>query len=373
MEFGGVQNLQLSNLYKGSAYKRFLIVPTVLFAVFLFLIFVWPTVPKGIDLKGGTLLLIRSSTEIGAVELHSILSDNFDLTDLKVHGVSSPAGFGVNVQYASNRTLDDARAEIDSAKALLGADPAAALQHCRNAVGILAQHLEETSLPADAPEAINQSELYLIEANKNMNGKMQALIVQHFSLGEEVAFQRKDVSPTLGESFWATAFNVAIFAGVLIIAVIFLFFRRLIPSAAVIAAAVFDITGALALMALFNIPLSLSSIPALLMLIGYSVDTDIMLTTRVLTRRGKEPSDRAFDSMLTGFTMTGTTIAALVAMAAISYFSQIEVIFAISVVLLFGLAADLISTWLMNAPLLLWYVERGRKKPYSSDSYVKPA
>ncbi|MBN2067380.1 MAG: hypothetical protein JW744_02840 [Candidatus Diapherotrites archaeon] len=356
--------MKLGNFYASGNTKRYLLVPLALFLVFLFLILVWPTVPRGIDLKGGTLLLIRSDKEINASGLKDLLSSSFDLTDLSVHGISSPSGFGVNVQFASNNLLQAARDEIDLGKAASESSPETALQHYSNAVSMLAPYLEETSLSSDADEALGQSELYLIEATKSVNEQMQSMIVERFSLGSNVAFQRRDVSPTLGESFWQTAFNVAIFAAVLIVLVVFLFFRKVIPSAAVIAAAVFDIAGALALMAVFGIPLSLSSIPALLMLIGYSVDTDIMLTTRMLTRGGKEPSGRAYESMLTGLTMTGTTIAALIAMIAISYLNQIEVIFAIAVVLFFGLAADLVSTWLMNAPILLWYVEGKRQKTF---------
>ena len=39
-----------------------------------------------------------------------------------------------------------------------------------------------------------------------------------------------------------------------------------------------------------------------------------------------------------------------------------EIIFNISSVLLFGLIGDLISTWFMNAPLLMWYMERKSKR-----------
>jgi len=44
-------------------------------------------------------------------------------------------------------------------------------------------------------------------------------------------------------------------------------------------------------------------------------------------------------------------------MLIVSYFYQIEVIFQIAAILFFGLLADLISTWFMNAPLLLWHIE----------------
>jgi len=354
--------MDFENFYARKNYKLYMLIPAVLFLVFLFLILAWPGIPKGIDLQGGTLLQIRSETKIDALELKALLSENFDLLDLKVNSISGPAGNGVNVQFAGNKTILAAKAQIELAKGQLSSNPQAALQNSQEAVALLAGFLESSSLPSEPEGAVSQAEQYLIEANKNINQGMQELIVESFSLGENVAFQRKEVSPTLGALFWQTAFNVAIMAAILIVIVVFAFFRKIIPSLAVIAAAVFDVSGALALMAVFGIPLSLSSIPALLMLVGYSVDTDIMLTTRVLQRREKTPAKRAADSMATGLTMTGTTIAALVSMIAIAYFNQIFIIFEIATVILFGLLADLVSTWLMNAEILLWYVERKERK-----------
>ena len=65
--------------------------------------------------------------------------------------------------------------------------------------------------------------------------------------------------------------------------------------------------------------------------------------------------------MKTGLTMTFTTLAAVTAMVLISYFSQIMFIFEVAIVILFGLIADLISTWFMNAPVLLLYAEKKQK------------
>ncbi len=353
--------MDFAGFYERKNYKMYMLVPGIMFLLFLFLIFVFPSVPKGIDLQGGTLIIIRSEQAIDATEAKQLLSENFDLLDLKVNSVSGPSGNGVNVQFVGNTTLIGAAAQIESAKALLPSNPNAALQNAKADVDALSPFLKKTELPLEPEKALAQAEAYFVEANKNINQSMQELIVQHFSLGENVAFQRKEVSPTLGATFWQTAFNVALIAGILIIAVVFVFFRKVIPSLAVIAAAIFDVSGALALMAVFGIPLSLSSIPALLMLVGYSVDTDIMLTTRVLQRRESTPAKRAADSMVTGLTMTGTTIAALLSMIVIAYFSQIFVIFEIATVILFGLLADIVSTWLMNAEILLWYMERKQK------------
>ncbi len=351
----------LSGFYEKKNYKLYMLIPAVLFVVFLALIFVFPTVPKGIDLEGGTLVLIRGDKPIDALELKQLISDNFDLIDLKVNSVTGPSGTGVNVQFAGNQTVLEAKALVETAKAQVESNPAAAMQSAIAAVDLLKPFLDSSEMSSEPEKAVLQADTYFIEANQNINQGMQELIIEHFALGTEVAFQRKEVSPTLGATFWQTATNVALLATVLIIFVIFAFFRKVVPSLAVILAAIFDVSGALALMAVFGIPLSLSSIPALLMLVGYSVDTDIMLTTRVLQRRENTPAKRASDSMATGLTMTGTTIAALSSMLVIAYLNQIYVIFEIAAVILFGLAADLISTWLMNAGILLWYVERKEK------------
>ena len=353
--------MQLPNFY-GKNYKMLLAIPLALFIVFFILIFVWPKVPMGIDFKGGTMVLIRADKPIDATELSTLLSQNFDLTELKVSSVSGPAGYGVNIQFATDKVLESGKASVEAARAALATNPDAALQLARDAVESVKRYLTDTTLPSVPEEAVNKAELALIEAGKNASQQMQDLIKQRFSLSESSAFQRREVSPTLSASFWQTGLNVAILAVILVTIVIFIFFRKIIPSVAVIVCGIFDVGCAVAMMAVFSIPLSLSSIPTLLMLLGYSIDTDIMLTSRMLQRKEKSPVERAYGSLNTGLTMTGTTIGALLVMLVVSYFNQINIIFEISAVLLFGLVGDLIGTWLMSAPLLLWYVEKAKKK-----------
>ncbi|HJH28478.1 MAG TPA: protein translocase subunit SecF [Methanosarcinaceae archaeon] len=148
-------------------------------------------------------------------------------------------------------------------------------------------------------------------------------------------------------------------------AVVFLIFRTAVPSLAVVISAFSDMTIAAAFMNIAGIELSLGTVAALLMLIGYSVDSDILLTTRILKRRGtvEEKISRA---MHTGITMTTTTLAALVVMYLVSTYSylifsslsQISLLSDISIVLIFGLVADMMNTWLLNTAILRWHVER---------------
>ena len=98
------------------------------------------------------------------------------------------------------------------------------------------------------------------------------------------------------------------------------------------------------------------------MLVGYSVDTDIMLTTRLLKRKFKSMRENATDCLVTGLTMTGTTLGAVVVMLVFSSMWNLGVIYSIAIVLLFGLLGDLVSTWFMNGPILMIYLERKAKK-----------
>ena len=127
-----------------------------------------------------------------------------------------------------------------------------------------------------------------------------------------------------------------------------------------ILAAASDIVVTLAIFNLTGIKLSTAGIAAFLMLIGYSVDTDILLSTRVLKRVGDGPvMERIYGAMKTGLTMSATTLTAiLVAMI----FAQSEVIKQIMIILFIGLLVDLVMTWLQNTGILRLYLERKGKK-----------
>jgi preprotein translocase subunit SecF len=142
------------------------------------------------------------------------------------------------------------------------------------------------------------------------------------------------------------------FAGMAVL--VFLMFRTFIPSIAVVASAFSDIVIPLALMRLFGIELSLGTVAALLMLIGYSVDSDLLLNNHVIRRRG-DFYNSTYRAMRTGVTMTITSIAAMVVMAVVATLLGIPLLPKIGIVLVFGLTADLMNTYLLNVSLLRYY------------------
>jgi preprotein translocase subunit SecF len=169
----------------------------------------------------------------------------------------------------------------------------------------------------------------------------------------------------IGESFGKSLQYQAVIALIIsfigMAIVVFLSFRTFVPSAAVVLSAFADMAMTAAVMNVVGIPLSLGTTAALLMLIGYSVDSDILLTNRVLMRQGKL-NDKLMGAFHTGMIMTSTTLAAAAALFVVSWFGAIQILMEISAVLLIGLAADVINTWLTNVGILKWYVLKGGGK-----------
>ena len=184
---------------------------------------------------------------------------------------------------------------------------------------------------------------------------------------ESANVEVRDMGEQFSKSLQGQAVRAIVISFIFMAVVVLIVFRTVVPSGAVLISAFADIAFAMAMMDVFGITLSLGTVAALLMLIGYSVDTDILLTTRLLKRKG-ELNDKLKSAMKTGLTMTTTTLAALVALFfvssgsyLVSSFTRIDIIRDISAVLIFGLVADMINTWMTNVGILRWYMEKETK------------
>jgi len=162
---------------------------------------------------------------------------------------------------------------------------------------------------------------------------------------------------SLSQGFYSQLRLAILIAFILMAIVVFFIFRTFIPSFAVILSAFADITMTLALVNFLGIKLSAAGIVALLMLIGYSVDSDILLTTKILKTRFQPLNSRVFSAFKTGMTMTLTSIVAvLVVLIIMSSLSAI--LTQIFTILLIGLCFDLPNTWLTNLGILKLYCEK---------------
>jgi len=277
---------------KVGAYKALLIVPMILLFVSVgILVYGYSQTgewfERSIDLKGGTLITIKTPTLVDVTELEDALSEKFG--EVIVREIRSYSGQGISIQLESDVDIDEAMKEFTD-------------------MGIL---------------------------------------IEDFSI--------QTIGPSLGESFWVQAQYAIIIAFILMGIIVFIVFRTFVPSVAVMLAAVSDIIVTLAIMQAIGLPLSLASFAALLMLIGYSIDTDILLTTRLIKKTDKPLNERMRGAFKTGITMTVTTLVVLIALIVTT---TSPVLFSIALVLMMGLTVDIINTWMQNATLLRWHCER---------------
>jgi len=387
--------MELPNIYKSKNYKFLILIPALFILVSLYFI---PKIPTGLDLRGGTLLTITTNSSFDETALQDSLTKQLGVHDVSINKMSGPLGSTVEIEIEQNEkiaagekdmlnfyskveevngleydisrfTADLGRenitqAEKDNDQASLN-DAKAKLPKAQQGMYSLADSVsadyESFIGKVDRSNITDTKSLESLLANASMTTKEKykdrilsvissSMVVKEFSL--------KDVSPSLSEFFINKIEEVVLWSFVLTAILVIIIFRSLVPSVAVMAGALSDILIALGGMGLFQIPLTLSSVAALLMLIGFSLDTDILLTTRVTRRTEGNPRDRAYEAMKTGIMMAGVSIIGFSVLLILSIVTQISTYYQISAVVIFGLVGDIISTWGTNAVIVLWYTER---------------
>lgn len=282
-------------------YKKLLIIPFLMLflAITVILAQYFMTgdfIHRGVSLKGGVTVTIPSLAGVSSFDIESLLSGNFPGKDMSVRVLKSE---GESKGFVIDVELQ-------------------------------------------TPEEIES---------------LMALITEGYNLKEE-ELGVEVMGSALGTSFFKETFRAIIIAFVFMSIVVFVYFRVPAPSVAVILAAFSDIVVTLAIVNLLGIKLSTAGIAAFLMLIGYSVDTDMLLSTKVLKRKEGTILERILGAMKTGLMMNFTTMAAIIVGLILA---KSDVLIQIMTILLIGLAVDIINTWIQNAGLLRLYVEKKRK------------
>ncbi len=177
-------------------------------------------------------------------------------------------------------------------------------------------------------------------------------------LGYELTEDNSSIEFTgasLSKSFYRQLLFAIFISFIFMAIVVIVIFKKLIPAFSVIISAFGDIFMTLVVVNMLGMKVSSAGIIAFLMLIGYSVDTDILLTTRALKRQEGSLNKRLLDSFKTGITMTLTSIVAI-GVALFFTFSFSMVLTEIFIILLIGLGFDIINTWITNVSIIKWYV-----------------
>lgn len=221
----------------------------------------------------------------------------------------------------------------------------------------LAERFEEASVRQVSDILTGEQIAFIVETTADVD-EVKPFLEGY--LGFELTDENSSIEFTgssLSDSFYNQLRLAILFSFLFMAIVVFIIFRTLIPSVAVIFAAFSDIVFTIVIIDLFGVKLSTAGIIAILMLIGYSVDTDILLTTRVIKRKAGKVNSRIFGAFKTGITMTLTSLVVVL----IGYFitaSFSKVFSQIFEVLIIGLLFDILNTWTFNAGIIKWYAEK---------------
>ncbi len=360
-----------TQLIKRVPYRVLMFIPIVL-SILLIPVILSNGIPLGIDFRGGTWIDIATDRNLDSGTLKNLESDlkSIGLEDITVY-------LGKDVETGGNKlTVVTTTAVNESgiislmrgyAGEILEAD-VATTQLKESPPAELKKKLEnrlKQRVDLEFDKETNTLKITGLDLNKEY---LEGSLAYYLNSTVTVNLQKRNINiravgPTLGKTFMDQGIQALTIGYLLMALVIFVAFRDFIPSIAVMLAATTDVVIALGGMSILGIPLEPASLVALLMLIGYSVDTDILLTARVLKKKTGDINEKIDDAMKTGLTMTMTTLAVMVVILIVSTaMTQISTLSSIASVLLIGLFADIMGTWFMNTGILKWYLENKERK-----------
>ncbi|MGV8176636.1 MAG: hypothetical protein ACP5NX_02470 [Candidatus Bilamarchaeaceae archaeon] len=364
--------ISLPNIYKGN-YKLLIAVPLVLILLSLFFA---THVKLGVDFSGGTLVSLNLNKPVDAATLQASLADA-GFAEAKVRAYETAVGYKAEIEFPQSRTIvraDQLKSQFTDEMAKVSE-----LEAWSNSnESYFQEYLEERKkLNAIADEMFQMAGLNtqagMIDSLSKLQKEFSTAYMGVYSqytegiksaIGSNADYSSisvQTVSPALSAKFMDDALNIIFWAAVLSIIFIFAFFRSIVPSFAVLLGAFCDVLFAIGAMGLFGIPLTLASFAALLMLVGFSLDTDILLTMRMLKRKG-DPRENAHDAMKTGLTMSVAAIISFSALFILGLMTRISTYYEISAVALAGLVGDVFATWFLNAVIMIYYVEKKQEK-----------
>jgi preprotein translocase subunit SecF len=381
--------MAFGNIYESKNYKLLALVPIALLLISLYFV---QQIPLDSSLKGGINLQLQTNSVVDTRVLTTAINSHISGAQASV----STAPGGISVTIATNSSLSTAQnllvsvygaysnyttaqartATLQSILAqpnqtgnqTIAAEISAAQRNQTISLGQMSNYTSEmlsvlkpltsktyqynSSNPSSIISAAKEA-----QANASQNYESYILSIMK-SIVPYTSYSYNEVTPTLGAFFLSQIVSIILISFIIIALAVFVIFRTPVPSFSVVFGAGNDIIVALGMMGLFGIPLGVASVGGLLMLIGYSIDTDMLSAIRIIKRGEGTPSERAFSTMKTGLTMTFAAIISFSILLIVSYLAFIPTYFEISSVVLFGLIADIFTTWFGNTVMVLWYKQR---------------
>ena len=381
--------IKMPNIYNNKNIKFFILIPIAMMLVSIYL-------SQGIvldsSLGGGISMLIQTNTTLSASQIASLVSSKLNTPSPSI--VTSSGTVGITI--AANTSLSNAENYLinfysynsnytsyyvnytnysiglqhspsnATLHALQNKTSAALASNLNGMSSSLSSELQELRpfIGTKSYNSSNPAEMLSVAQSAYSNASkvyQNQVINKLHSILPFTSYSYEQVSAIQGKYFLGTVEQIIIIAFILISIVVLIIFRSIVPSFAIVFGAANDIIVALGAMAVFKIPLGVTSIAGLLMLLGYSIDTDVLAGIRILKRSEGTPEDRAYSAFRTGMTMTSAAILSFAVLFAVSLIAYVPTYYEIAGVVLFGLIGDIFTTWFGNAVMILMHAKRKRR------------
>ncbi len=261
-------------------------------------------------------------------------------------------GFNLGIDFKGGTLL-----EVQSTS---GPPDLAAMRSKLLGLGIGDVQIQEFGAPTDL--------LIRIEATQNPQATVEQV---RTALGSEFSFRRVEtIGPTVSEEL-VQGSTIAVLLGILsILAYLWFRFEWQFAVAAVITT-LHDLVVTVGFFAILQLDFDLTSIAAILTIIGYSVNDTVVIYDRIrdmLRRYKKMPIDELLDSSLNATFSRTLIVAATTFLATLSlYFFGGEVLRVFSMAMLFGIIIGTYSSIFIAAPLLIYFGVRTRASIAAAD------
>ncbi|MFH0808043.1 MAG: hypothetical protein V1888_00265 [archaeon] len=324
-------------------YKKTLIIPAIVLTLsILYLAFFYiqtgDIINKDISLTGGTSITIL--TQASAQDLESYLSNT--IQDFEIKTISDNSG--TQLELVITTKTQDTEALRSTLEEFLKTELTSENSSIETTSASLSQDFYKQLIVAVTLAFFWMAAVVFLIFSKSKKQKFQ-IIVLNILFGFFLGNFFLTINPIISGIIFLA----------LITTMIRIYIKTSVPAFAIMLCAFTSIIMTLATINFFGMQMSTAGIVAFLMLIGYSVDTDILLTTRLLKRK-ESVNKSIFGAFKTGTTMTITSIIAITT-ALIAIYSFESVLNQIFTILLIGLGFDLLNTWVTNASIIKWYVQ----------------
>lgn len=207
----------------------------------------------------------------------------------------------------------------------------------------------ETHTVENGMEIETSATLLGTEENQLINQRIENLLLKSgFKGNSEIT--TTTMGSIITKLYQRQALYAAIAAIVVMAIALFIALRSFPTVGGILTVVGLDFLGIMGGMAILGIPLGLASTAGILLLFGYAVNTNILLSTNVLKRKGGTARERAGRAMSTGMKMSSTSAGAMIILNLVTSAPALE---QISAVIAIGIIVDMMNTWLLNSGLIL--------------------